>query len=366
MSSEQDNTIARQRLLMELNEKLLKQKKDLDAQLEELTIEKEHIESEKKKIEEKNNKLWEQSMAIHKEKERIDFLKQEVETRHKEVMDSISYAKRIQNAILPLDSEMESSLPESFVFYKPKDIVSGDFYWMGKINSKNQISNSERQSELSNLKSDMTIIAAVDCTGHGVPGAFMSMIGNILLEEIVIQKGFTDPGKILEQLDNNVRMVLRQDNNETSTRDGMDVCLCVIDEEHKTVKYAGANRPIWIVKNSNNLSNSNTHETVSAYLLDEIKATKAAIGGLRDEPVQFKTHEIPFEKGDRFYLTTDGYADQFSPQDKKMMTKRFKEKIVAVSSKSMSEQRVDIKDYFMKWKGDMEQTDDILIIGIKL
>ena len=362
MASEQDNTLARQKLMMELNEKLLKQKKDLDAQLEELTIEKEHIESEKKKIEEKNQKLWEQSTAIHKEKERIDKLKQEVELRHKEVMDSISYAERIQKAILPLQEEIKASLPQSFVFFNPKDIVSGDFYWFNKKSSKlespkSKVNEPELHTEtldfgLSNF--GLIFIAAVDCTGHGVPGAFMSMVGHILLDEIVVQKGFTDPGQILNQLDNNVRMVLKQDNQQNSTRDGMDIALCVINKETKTLQYAGANRPLWLIK------------ALGSGELIETKATKTAIGGLREEPVTFVTHTVNYEEGDSFYLFSDGYADQFSPQDKKLMTKRFKETVLSIQSQTMEQQGEHLKHYFMNWKGDMEQTDDILVIGFKL
>ncbi|MEI6488544.1 MAG: SpoIIE family protein phosphatase [Bacteroidota bacterium] len=333
MASEQDNTLARQKLLLELNEKLLKQKKSMDAQLEELTIEKEHVESEKKKIEEKNTKLWEQSAAIHNEKERIDKLKQEVETRHREVMDSISYAERIQNAILPLQKEINAALPQCFVYFQPKDIVSGDFYWF-------------------NNKDEKIFIAAVDCTGHGVPGAFMSMVGHIVLDEIVMQKGFTDPGNILNELDNKVRLVLRQDNQENSTRDGMDICLCVINKQTKSLEYAGANRPLWIIGSDKQLS--------------EIKATKTAIGGLREEPVTFQTHTINYNEGDNFYLFSDGYADQFSSNDKKLMSKRFKETLLSVQEKTMQEQGIYMKEFLTNWKGSMEQTDDVLVIGFRL
>jgi serine phosphatase RsbU (regulator of sigma subunit) len=333
MGSEQDNTIMRQKLLMELNEKILKQKKELDAQLEDLIVEKEHIETEKKKIEERNIKLWEQSEAIHREKEHVDKLKQEVELRHQEVLDSISYAKRIQSAILPLEQEISKALPQYFVYFQPRDIVSGDFYWF-------------------NVKDEKIFLAAVDCTGHGVPGAFMSMVGHILLDEIVLQKGFTEPGKILNELDNNVRTVLRQDNQDTSTRDGMDICLCIIDKEQRTIEYAGANRPLWIVKKF-------------ATEIVEIKPTKTAIGGLREEAVTFLSTTLQLNEGDTFYLSSDGYADQFSSLDKKMMTKRFKEALLSIQDKNLDEQGAFLKEFHLNWKGNMEQTDDILVIGVK-
>jgi serine phosphatase RsbU (regulator of sigma subunit) len=168
-----------------------------------------------------------------------------------------------------------------------------------------------------------------------------------------MQKGFTDPGKILEQLDTNVRLVLRQDNQETSTRDGMDICLCVINKETETIQYAGANRPLWLAPANNQQ-------------LEETKATKTAIGGLRDTPASFQTHTINYQPGDTFYLSTDGFADQFSAQDKKMMTKRFKETILSLQNKTLQEQGNQLKEYFENWKGNMEQTDDVLVIGFKL
>ena len=351
MSSEQDNTIARQKLLMELNEKLLKQKKEMDAQLEEMTIEKEHIESEKKKIEEKNTKLWEQSSAIHKEKERIDKLKQEVEARHKEVMDSISYAERIQKAILPPEQEIKSALPESFVFFQPKDIVSGDFYWMGKTNSKFQISNSELQSEISNLKSEIIFIAAVDCTGHGVPGAFMSMIGTEKLDDALAHSA--DTSEILSHLNKGIKYSLKQSDSDGSRRDGMDIALCSVDSDNCIVRYAGANRPLWIVRKGSTT-------------VEEIKATKKAIGGFTEDSQHFDTHEVKLQQGDTFYISTDGYADTFSGQDKKLTTKMFKELLLSIQDKSMQDQELHLDNFIENWKGGAEQIDDILVIGVQL
>lgn len=327
------------RKLFQMSEAVYREKKKVDEENESLRLEKEKLELEKKKVDEKIKKLWQQSTAIHKEKEKIEKIKAIIEQKHKDVTESITYAKRIQTAILPLKSEIHSALPSSFVLFMPRDIVSGDFYWFSQ-------------------KEDKTIIAAVDCTGHGVPGAFMSMVGHTLLNEIIDQKGLTDPGKILNELDNSVRFVLKQDNDETSTRDGMDICLCVIEHGNGIVHYAGASRPLWIIRNS--------QDPEQAYHLEEIKATKAAIGGIREEDVTFLAHTIKLEQGDTLYLTTDGYADQFSSSDKKLMTRKFKELLLSVQEESMEEQMNFLQTFINEWKVETEQTDDILVIGVKL
>ena len=333
MSMNNDANSMRQKMLLELNEKLLEQKKELDAQVEDLQVEKSHIATEKKKIEDKNKLLWEQSTAIHKEKERIDLMRQEVEMRHKEVMDSISYAKKIQEAILPEATEIKNSFPEHFVFFRPKDVVSGDFYWYREI-------------------PDFAYIAAVDCTGHGVPGAFMSMIGHIQLDEILLKSGITAVNEILHVLDERIRKILKQDGSESSSRDGMDICLCAYDKKNKVLHYTGANRPLWIIRKD-------------AEEIEEYKPNKVAIGGLLLKEFEFTRHELKIEKGDSIYLFSDGYPDQFSWKEKKFMTKRFRDLIVSFREKNMDEQLVIIENNHLDWKGNSEQTDDVLVIGIR-
>lgn len=255
-----------------------------------------------------------------------------LEQKEKEITDSIKYAMRIQQAKLPDLNTINNLLPNSFVLFKPKDIVSGDFYFLQE-------------------KSGLIFIAAGDCTGHGVPGAILSMIGSERLEEAIYKS--SDTSDILGRLNIGVKRALRQSESDESTRDGMDIALCSIDRETRTVKYAGANRPIWIIKN-------NTKQ------LEEIKATKAAIGGLTRDDQYFKSHETKLEPGDTFYICTDGFADQFNGRDgKKLMTKKLKEILIGIQDQSMQEQKNYLNDFFEKWRDGSEQVDDILIIGVR-
>jgi serine phosphatase RsbU (regulator of sigma subunit) len=256
-----------------------------------------------------------------------------VEEKNKEILDSINYALRIQQAFLPDKKEIYSSLPQSFILFKPKDIVSGDFYFFHK-------------------NEDAVVIAAVDCTGHGVPGAFMSMVGSERLTDSVQQSNNTS--EILSLLNKGVKTSLKQSSKDESTRDGMDIALCSVDTKNRIVKYAGANRPVWIIRNGQTE-------------VEEIKATKVAIGGLTSDDQHFDTHEIKLQQGDTFYICTDGYADQFSGKDgKKLMTRKLKEILVGIQNKSMQEQEQHLDNFVEDWKAGIEQVDDILVIGIRV
>ena len=270
---------------------------------------------------------------INAQKEIIELQSKVVEEKNKDITDSITYARRIQQAKLPIKQEILNSFPQSFVLYKPKDIVSGDFYYF----------TTNKQG---------VFIASVDCTGHGVPGAFMSLIGSERLDDAVSQHA--DTSEILNHLNKGIKASLRQSNSKESTRDGMDIALCSVDVENRIVKYAGANRPIWIIRNGQTE-------------VEEIKATKTAIGGLTDDEHHFDSHEIKLQQGDTFYICTDGYADQFSGQNgKKLMTRKFKEILVNIQSKSMQEQETYLDNFIENWKAGTEQVDDILVIGVRL
>lgn len=260
--------------------------------------------------------------------------KRKLEAQKNEILSSINYAKRIQQAKLPEKKDIYSLLPNSFILFKPKDIVSGDFYFF-QMNTEKSI-----------------YIAAADCTGHGVPGAIMSMIGSEKLEYAILQN--TDTSEILKILNNTIKTSLKQSSNNESTRDGMDIALCCIDTENRIVKFAGANRPLWIIR-----KNQNT--------LEEIKATKKAIGGFTVNDQHFISHEIKLEKGDTLYIHTDGFADTFGGQkNKKITTKKFKDILLHIQSKTMHEQEKYLDDYVEDWKSGTEQVDDILVIGIRL
>lgn len=284
--------------------------------------------------------------ALEKEKR---ILEQKVEVRTKElkivnenlsvalhdIKDSINYAERIQRAMLPVQEKVRSFLPESFIFLRPRDVVSGDFYWF-------------------NHKNGLDFVVAADCTGHGVPGAFMSMVGSSLLNEIVLTKGVSNPSDALTQLNIGVQNALRQKENQT--RDGMDMAFCTIDYTKKELIYAGANRALWIVRK---------HE--ENYRLEEIKPTKCAIGGFTDENQNFQSHRIQLNPGDSVYLHSDGFADQFGgPDGKKLMTKRFKEILLSIQHVPLTGQGTYLSDEIDRWMSTgFEQVDDMLVIGLR-
>ncbi len=254
--------------------------------------------------------------------------------KNKDITDSISYARKIQHAILPENELIKKYLPHSFILYLTKDIVSGDFYWFTHIN-------------------DSSIIAAVDCTGHGVPGAFMSLIGYNILNKIVNEEKITDPKDILFELNRGILEALYK--NESESKDGMDIAICKINHKENTINYAGAMRPLWIVNNQ---------------VLTEIKADKIPIGTKqqdRSQEICYTTHTVNVNKGDCFYIFTDGYPDQFGgDKNKKYSTAKFKELIIKNSIQNFNLQENNIKLEHQQWKGNFEQIDDILVIGFTI
>lgn len=257
-----------------------------------------------------------------------------IEAKNKDITDSIQYAKRIQEAILPSITHIRKELNDSFVLFLPRDIVSGDFYWYTEIK-------------------DRVFIAAVDCTGHGVPGAFMSMIGNTLLNEIINQKEIYDPGKILDTLDEGIKVALRQREDDRETRDGMDLALVSFCKHFKDLKFSGAFRPLIHIRDEE---------------LSEIKANRFPIGGgSAYEKTKFTTTTVDLQPGDLIYLFSDGYPDQIGgDKDKKFMTKRFKDLIMQHRHLPMAEQEQYFRNALADWQGEHEQMDDILVIGIRV
>jgi serine phosphatase RsbU (regulator of sigma subunit) len=274
-----------------------------------------------------------QKQVIEIKNRETELQKKIIEEKNKDITDSINYAKRIQQAKLPNKHEIYSNLTQSFILFKPKDIVSGDFYFFHKIQQT-------------------VFIAAADCTGHGVPGAFMSMIGSEKLDEAISLSSETS--EILRLLNIGIRNSLHQSESVESTRDGMDIALCSVDTINRVVKYAGANRPIWIIRNGQEE-------------IEEIQATKRAIGGFTDDSQLFDTHEIRLQQGDTFYIFSDGYADTYNGQNgKKLKTKKFKELLLEIQNKKMQEQEKYLDDFIETWKAGAEQVDDILVIGVRL
>lgn len=274
--------------------------------------------------------LFNRFRIIKLQKNTIEQQKHLVEEKNKEITDSIQYAKRIQNAILPPNKLVSSSFNDSFVFYKPKDIVAGDFYWLEKIEDK-------------------ILFAAADCTGHGVPGAMVSVVCNNGLNRSVREHKLTDPGKIL----NKTRDIVIQEfeKSEDEVKDGMDIALCCLNKNQLT--YAGAHNPLWIIRNGANE-------------IEEIKANKQPIGKF-DNPLPYTTHSINLNSGDSIYIFSDGYIDQFGgDKGKKLKASNFKKLLLSIADLEMSKQKVKIEQHFYNWKGDNEQLDDICVIGVKI
>jgi len=252
----------------------------------------------------------------------------ELEEKNQEIMDSIVYAKRIQSAILPPAKLVKEYLQESFILYKPKDVVAGDFYWMEHKDGK-------------------VLFAAADCTGHGVPGAMVSVVCNNALNRSVREHGLTDPGEILNKTREIV--VAEFEKSEEEVKDGMDIALCSI--EGMKLQYAGAYNPLWIIRNG---------EVI------ETQGNKQPIGQF-DNPEPYKTHSINLEKGDTIYIFSDGYVDQFGGEkEKKFKAKAFRELLLSIQDKAMEEQKKSIDEAFETWKGDLEQIDDVCVIGIRV
>jgi len=279
-------------------------------------------------------KVIERTEEVVRQKEEIENKNQELEVLYKHVTDSIKYAKRIQEAILPPDSLVKRLLPNSFVLYKPKDIVSGDFYWMDEKNGK-------------------SLFAAVDCTGHGVPGAFMSIVGYNILKHTVNNFNYTEPSLILDELNKGVSETLHHGHEESQAKDGMDISFCTIDYKKMELQYAGAYNPLYIVRDGELL---------------QTKADKFPIGlFLGEEKKKFTNHTINLKKGDAIYIFSDGYADQFGgPNGKKFMAGNFRDLLLEASKHPVEKQKEILNKTIEEWRGPLDQVDDILVIGVKV
>jgi serine phosphatase RsbU (regulator of sigma subunit) len=253
-----------------------------------------------------------------------------VEEKNKDILDSINYAKRLQDAILPPLNLIREFFQEAFVLYKPKDIVAGDFYWM------------ERAGHT-------TFIAAADCTGHGVPGALVSVVCSNALNRTVKEFHITETGKILDKVRELVLETFEK--SESNVQDGMDISLFCINSNTREIHWSGAYNSLLYVQNNE---------------MHEVDADKQPIGKV-DKPIPFTTHILNLQKGDILYLFTDGYADQFGgPKGKKFRYKRFQEMLLENAGKTMDEQKNLLEVTFAQWKGNLDQVDDILVIGIKV
>ncbi len=286
--------------------------------------------TERKKV---NVSLNEQKQEIEKKNVALNSANLEIELKNKDITDSIRYARRIQEAILP-ELEFSTTLGKSgFVLYKPKDIVSGDFYWMAK-------------------KGDTLLFAAVDCTGHGVPGAFVSIVCSNLLTQSVNEHGLQEPNDILNDVNARLSLTLRQRVDESKVRDGMDIALCTLNTQTGMLHFAGAFNPAWIMRKGE---------------LIELKADKFPVGNFEDEDLRvFVRQEIQLQKGDRVYVFSDGYSDQFGgPLGKKYKRVQFIEYLKKIQAYPVHEHRGLLEREHLAWKGALEQIDDIVVMGVE-
>lgn len=293
------------------------------------------LESKNILIHELDNKVAARTETIEKQKTELASQYQLLKEHSQEIKDSITYAKRIQTALLPSESYFRQNFPDSFVLYKPKDIVAGDFYWLESLN-------------------DTVIFAAADCTGHGVPGAMVSVLCNNGLNRAVREFGLSDPGAILNKTRELV--IAEFQKSKEQVRDGMDIALCTIEKDHSgeliSLKYAGAHNPLWIIRKGEQE-------------VEEIKGDKQPIGNYSDQK-PFQTHEIKLQKGDTVYVFSDGFSDQFGgAREKKFKAKNFKKLLLSVQNEPMERQVALIDEAFENWRGQLEQLDDVCVIGVR-
>ena len=298
-------------------------------------LEQKKLEQDKEEIVLKNKKLWEMSLLIQKEKNHIQLLKNDIENKHRNITDSITYAKRIQDAVLP-QTDVLKGLSGYFLFWLPKETVSGDFYWM------------KRQG-------DLLAFTVADCTGHGVPGAFMSMLGVTFLNEVCTDLNEeTMPSEILETMRELIITTLKQDNSSPlEPKDGMDMSFCILNLKTKHLKFSGANNPMYLVRGGE---------------LTEYKAVKNPIG-LYPRMKPFENQEIQAEEGDFIYMFSDGFADQFNGETgKKVSYGRLKSLLTDINNETQdpAKQQEKLLEFITSWRGSFAQMDDILIGGYRI
>lgn len=284
-----------------------------------------------------NNKIKEQNEEISAQRDEVMKKSILIQKQNSNILDSIKYAKKIQEAFLPERKIIKNVFPDCFILWKPKALVSGDFYWFKNVSNKNE---------------NISFLAAVDCTGHGVPGAFMSMLGNSLLNEIILRKKNKNAGIILNLLRDQLIETLRLEGNRAKANDGMDIALVVFNHNTNTIQYAGAKRPLYIIRNGE---------------ITVMQPDKMPIGSFVNEKMVFTEKYIHIEPNDSLYIFSDGFTDQFGGiKNRKFMSKHFQEMLLGHYTEPMETQEIIYESVFENWKGKREQTDDVLLIGVRM
>jgi len=290
----------------------------LEASYNELYQQNEEITAQRDEIERQRNVALEQ--------------KEVIEVQKNEILASINYAQKIQHAVLPTTEDIDEVMPEHFVLFKPRDIVSGDFYWMKKVNN-------------------LVYFVAADCTGHGVPGAFMSMLGISFLNEIVSKTELLNSGQILNDLREKIKSSLHQTGGKNDQKDGMDLVLAVFDFENRKVQYSGAYNPLIIIRDNEVIEYKGDKQPIAIHIIER----------------EFTTHDIDLNTNDRIYMFSDGYADQIGgPKNRKFMIKNLKELLVEIHKKPLLDQKQILDDTIKAWMKDEEQVDDIVMFGVRI
>lgn len=289
----------------------------------------------------------------------IDQARRIIDVKNKDIRDSIEYSRRIQESVFLEKDRLKDLLSESFIFFRPREVVSGDFYWFSEL----QVHKGDPAEAVYPVGTRMVVIAAVDCTGHGVPGAFVSLIGNALLSRAMSDKEIYTPAKAMDHMNLEIKASLNKNKNLASMRDGMDMALVFIDPVRRQLQYAGANNPVCIIRHNNGRP-----------VMEEFKADKQSITPSHDVEVKpFANRVVNLEPGDVVYLFTDGYADQFGgaaihgkPEGRKFMARRLRELLLSIAHLPAEEQQKELERNLDEWQGDLPQVDDILVIGIKI
>lgn len=314
------------------NEEIKQQKEEISAQRDEIEKHRDELIIKNAEIMQQKEEITAQRDEIEKQRDIATAQRDEIAHQKKQILDSINYAKRIQQAILPVPELLNEIFKQFFILFKPKDIVSGDFYWASKIDHQ-------------------VIIAAVDCTGHGVPGAFMSMLGVTYLNKIINEEGITTPSQILNRLREYIVMSLKQKGITGEVKEGMDMALCTINYETNILQYAGAMNPMLLIKNDE---------------MCVIKADNMPVS-ISMEMAPFTNNTFQLNQGDSFYIFSDGFPDQFGgPKNRKFMSKNFREKIFEFRQETMNNQKKLLDQTFEDWKGSGDQIDDVLVIGVRI
>lgn len=327
--------------------KLHQQKLEMSKQKEEIEQKNTELESAFNEISNKNRELEQKNEEIASQRDEIIAQKNIIERRNRDITDSINYSQRIQSALFQSENYIQSLVKDAFVLYKPKEIIGGDLYWVEEFPT------AKYRQLIGDNQSKKLIIAAIDCTGHGVPGALMSIIARDLLDKAINEKGYTIPSDIINDMHQGIIQTLRKTEEKGQISDGMDMTLCTIAKENLMMQFSGAINPICIVRNNE---------------IHEIRGDRFSVGTyFKEKSLQFTNHKFQLKKGDSIYLFTDGYSDQFGGEDfRKFKYKNFKSLLIDINDKPFDIQKKILLERFNKWKNNVEQIDDVLVIGLKI